>query len=121
MELLASSSIRKKKPPYAIQAIVVRFDMNNYTRRALQENTGALTALLSRYFQRVKELRLRYGGLDYQFIGDEKVLFFKVEHDNQLEVQLLRAVAFLRDAFKIAQEMSDEMTLTLRRPWSQGI
>lgn len=104
----------KKKPPYAIQAIVVRFDMNNYTRRALQENTGALTALLSRYFQRVKELRLRYGGLDYQFIGDEKVLFFKVEHDNQLEVQLLRAVAFLRDAFKIAQEMSDEMTLTFK-------
>jgi hypothetical protein len=106
--------LSKKKPPYVIQAIVVRFDMNNYTRRALQENTGALTSLLSQYFQRVKELRLRYGGLDYQFIGDEKVLFFKVENEAQFETQLLRAVAFLRDAFKIAQEMSDEIILTFK-------
>lgn len=103
-----------KKPPYPIETILVRFDMNNYTRRALQENTEQLTALLSRYFRKVKELRLRYGGLDYQFIGDEKVLFFKIEEGQTLQEQLLLAVAFLRDAFELAKKMSEQIPLTFK-------
>lgn len=103
-----------KKPPYPIEAILVRFDMNNYTRRALQENTEQLTALLSRYFRKVKELRLRYGGLDYQFIGDEKVLFFKIEEGQTLQEQLLLAIAFLRDAFELAKKMSEQIPLTFK-------
>jgi hypothetical protein len=57
----------------------------------------------------LKELRLRYGGLEYQFFGDENVLFFKVENGDQLEEQMLRAVAFLRDAFSIDNKLSPEV------------
>lgn len=104
----------RKKPPYAIQAVLVRFDMNNYTRVALQEKTETLTKILSVYFRKIKELRHRYGGLDYQFIGDEKVLYFKVTPENDQRTQILRSMAFIRDAFDLAKSMSSSVPLTFK-------
>jgi uncharacterized protein YneF (UPF0154 family) len=87
--------------PYSIQAIVIRYSFSDSTRKALFESRMDFSVETFQYFEKMKELRLRYGGLDYQFFGDEKVLFFKVENGDQIEEQLLRAVAFLRDAFNL--------------------
>jgi hypothetical protein len=102
-------SLTRKKLPYSIQAIVIRFSLSDGTRARLQEARIDLSKFLFGYFEQLKELRLRYGGLEYQFFGDENVLFFKVENGDQLEEQMLRAVAFLRDAFSIDNKLSPEV------------
>lgn len=92
----------RKPPPYQIQAVVLRFELSRETRKLLQEKPASAVLQISRFYQQLKELRQRYGGLDYQALGDEKVIYFRIENGDHLEEQLRKATAFVRDSFSAA-------------------
>lgn len=94
------SEIRSKQSllPYSFEAAVLRLDLNNYTKTFLNENPQAMISLIDKFATICDEIINRYGGLIYQFIGDEFVVVFRDDAEKKFSGKA-KALACVRDIF----------------------
>lgn len=84
-----------KKPPYEFDCVLVRLDVNGYSKLFLSNKRAEFLKELNQYFIRLTEIVSRYQGFVHEFIGDEVIFYFK--HDGKPDIAWLQAVATCRD------------------------
>ncbi|RYZ66542.1 MAG: adenylate cyclase, partial [Proteobacteria bacterium] len=87
--------------PYVFESTMVRIDLNGYTQLYLEKKEEYVTGILNKYFIAARELIERYGGLIYQYVGDEIVFHFKGPRKMTEAV----ATACVRSLFELADEI----------------
>lgn len=87
--------------PRSFESTMVRVDLNGYTQLYLEKKEEYVTTILNRYFIAARELIERYGGLVYQYVGDEVVFHFKGAPKTTEPI----AVACIRSLFELAEEI----------------
>lgn len=87
-----------QNPPYSFGATLCRIDLNGYTQMFLEKDPKYVTSILNQYFAKAREVIERYGGLIYQFVGDEIVFLFKEDLATGLDTDSL-AISCIRDLF----------------------
>lgn len=90
-----------RKPPYAFQSTMIRVDLNGYTQMFLEKKDEYVSEIMNTYFVQSRELIERYGGLIYQYVGDEIVFHIK---EGPQDSQAL-ALACLRSVFEAADDI----------------
>ncbi len=93
--------------PHTFESTMVRVDLNGYTQLYLEKKEEYVSKILNRYFVAARELIERYGGLIYQYVGDEVVFHFK----GPRKMTEAAAVAAVRSLFELADEI--ERTLPI--------
>ncbi|MBO9666710.1 MAG: adenylate cyclase, partial [Bdellovibrio sp.] len=94
-----------RKAPYAFHTSMIRVDLNGFTQIFLDKKDEYVTDMMNTYFIRSREIIERYGGLIYQYVGDEIVFHIKEENNNSQAM----ALACLRAIFEIAQDIEDNL------------
>lgn len=84
-----------KKPPYDFHCVLVRLDINGYSKRFMSDDRSKFLLDLNDYFMRLSEIVSRYQGFVHEFIGDEVLFYFKYE--DVPSKAWLQAVAACRD------------------------
>jgi hypothetical protein len=97
--------ISKKEIPYSFEALVVRIDLNGYTRMVFNKNPKFVTDLMDLYTKEAKNIIERFSGAIYQFIGDELIFIIK-ETDQRIASQL--AISCVRSLFDLAKKIENE-------------
>ena len=98
--------IRSGTPsPSSFASTMVRIDLNGYTQLYLEKKEEYVTSILNRYFVAAREVIERYGGLVYQYVGDEVVFHFKGPRERTEPV----AVACVRSLFELAEEIESSL------------
>lgn len=87
--------------PSTFESTMVRVDLNGYTQLYLEKKEEYVSNILNRYFVAARELIERYGGLIYQYVGDEVVFHFK----GPRKMTEAAAVAAVRSLFELADEI----------------
>ncbi|MBC7398032.1 MAG: adenylate cyclase [Bdellovibrionales bacterium] len=87
--------------PHIFESTMVRVDLNGYTQLYLEKKDEYVTGILNTYFTAARELIERYGGLIYQYVGDEIVFHFKGPRKMTEAV----ATACVRSLFELADEI----------------
>ena len=87
--------------PHVFESTMVRVDLNGYTQLYLEKKDEYVTGILNSYFTAGRELIERYGGLIYQYVGDEIVFHFKGPPKMTEAV----ATACVRSLFELADEI----------------
>lgn len=90
-----------KQPPYAFQSTMIRVDLNGYTQMFLEKKDEYVSEIMHTYFVQARELIERYGGLIYQYVGDEIVFHIKEGSQNSQAL----AIACLRSVFEAADDI----------------
>ena len=94
--------------PYQFQATICRIDLNGYTQLMLEKEPSYLNNILNSYFAMARETINRYGGLIYQFVGDEIVFEFK-DDLSEAGNSIALATACIRDLFQQARILEDSL------------
>ncbi len=97
-----------KESPYAFMTTLVRVDLNGYTQLFLERREEYLTQLLNQYFLRAREVIERYGGLIYQYLGDEIIFHIKDEAAPEGNSAKM-AMACLRSLFEEVSIIEDSV------------
>lgn len=100
-KMLEEIKEKKGKIPYSFDAVIVRVDLNYFTKMFFSSPNEKMIQLISHYSEMSFELLERYNGLLYQFVGDEVVVAFQ---DTASEDRYSLAISFIRDFFS---EFSD--------------
>lgn len=92
----------------AIDCCVVRVDLNGYTQSFLDKKEVFMSDMLNRYFQAAGEIIERYGGLIYQYVGDEIVFHIKMLKGEPEGEAARKALGCVRGIFEIADRLDEE-------------
>ncbi|MES3038344.1 MAG: hypothetical protein V4736_10600 [Bdellovibrionota bacterium] len=93
-----------KTAPYLIPCTLVRIDLNGYTQLFLEKDSHSLLQMLNQYFKESRQIIERYGGLIYQYIGDEIIFIIKSTTTSEISTQ--KALNTIRSIFDSAKKIS---------------
>lgn len=95
-KMLEEIKNKKSKIPYTFDAVIVRVDLNYFTKMFFSSPNEKMLKLIQEYSEVGFELLERYNGLLYQFVGDEVVVAFQ---DTETEDRYKLAISYIRDFF----------------------
>ena len=104
---IKSEILSGKKPPYEFECILVRTDINNFTRIFNQHPVEPFMDVINSFFTEVAATVTRYHGYIYEFVGDEIIYYFK---HSELNDAANMAISALRDINSIAKRYNSETT-----------
>jgi hypothetical protein len=94
--------------PYTFETMVVRVDLNGYTRMFLDKKDEYVVDILNRYYKVAREIIERHSGLIYQYVGDEIVFHIKAHPEQDAT---LMALSCVRSLFQEAKKIEEKLPL----------
>lgn len=90
--------------PYAANYLLVRTDVNGFTKMAVGEKEELLSQRRHEFFEAVDLVVERYDGLIFQYIGDEVIFYFDA---GDLRLAYLRALCAIRDIHSFVDHLNE--------------